>query len=233
MSWNGAIQVLEGLSYHVKASGNQQVIFGPKDPWILVALKALGTLEDRQVKLKWLKKSQRVILKLKTIRRLISQTHEKEDRRADWTVPGCLGDTSLWLSSEKSCWCWCGRQGWDYNHCNDCVCPCCWEIVAVFSVFVSKQRRHAGSDGWSPNTPAITAWIQQRALKWESAAPLISSVVDKFAYRVALHTALLLGSHIIIYYYYILHIFTVNWGKNTTWPRGCQWKTFKQGIQTP
>lgn len=52
MSWSWAIQVLEGLSYHVKASGNQKVIFDPKDPWILVALKALGTLEDK-VKLKW------------------------------------------------------------------------------------------------------------------------------------------------------------------------------------
>lgn len=56
MSWSWAIQVLAGLSYHVKASGNQKVMFDPKDPWIPVALKALGTLEDRQSKTEMIKK---------------------------------------------------------------------------------------------------------------------------------------------------------------------------------
>lgn len=45
-SW--AAQVSEALSHHIKASGNQKIIFDPQDPWVLVALKAFGTLEHRQ-----------------------------------------------------------------------------------------------------------------------------------------------------------------------------------------
>lgn len=52
-SW--AAQVPEALSHHIKASGNQKVIFDPQDPWVLVALKAFGALEDRQKTLKWYK----------------------------------------------------------------------------------------------------------------------------------------------------------------------------------
>lgn len=227
MSWSWAIQVLEGLSYHVKASGNQKVIFGPKDPWILVALKALGTLEDRQSKTEMIKKSQWLILilKFKTIRRLISQTHEKEDRKADWTVPGRLGDISLWLFHEKSCWRWCGRQGeiFDYSHNKDCVCPCCWEIVAVFSVFVSKQHRHAGSDGWSSNTcrQSLNPTV---SLEMRACSTIIKLSGGQVSIRSRAPHCIAVG---------LVHIFTVHWGKNTTWPRGCQWKTFKHGVQVP
>lgn len=75
-SWSWAAQVLEGLSHHIKASGNQQVIFDPQDPWVLVALKAFGTLEDRQKHRNDTKTSQWSIwiVQMKIIRKLFCQT---------------------------------------------------------------------------------------------------------------------------------------------------------------
>lgn len=148
MSWSWAIQVLAGLSYHVKASGNQKVIFDPKDPRIPVALKALGTLEDRQSKTEMIKK--------KKIRRDCSWM-------PGWYIPVAV-PTKMLLALM-----WRTRLDLRLQPLQRlCLCVLLRDRSSVFSV--SRQRSHAGSDGWSFNIPAIRAWIQQWALKWESAA---------------------------------------------------------------
>lgn len=40
------------VSYHIKAGGEQKVVFDPQDPGVLVALKTLGTLQDKGGKTK-------------------------------------------------------------------------------------------------------------------------------------------------------------------------------------
>lgn len=40
------------VSYHIKAGGEQEVVFDPQDPGVLVALKTLGTLQDKGDKTK-------------------------------------------------------------------------------------------------------------------------------------------------------------------------------------
>lgn len=214
-----SIQVLEGLSYHVKASGNQKVIFGPKDPWILVALKALGTLEDRQSKTEMIKKSQWLILilKFKTIRRLISQTHEKEDRKADWTVPGWHISVAVpWKKLLALMW----KTRWDlrlqplqrlclsmllFSFCVKAAPPC-WVWWVVF--------QHTCRQSLNPTV----------SLEIRACSTIIKLSGGQVSIRSRAPHCIAVG---------LVHIFTVNRGKNTTWPRGCQWKTFKHGVQVP
>lgn len=89
----------------------------------LLLWRPLVLWKTDKVKLKWWKTLNDVVLNLKIIRRMISDTQKRRQK-------GILDCSWLPGRHEKSCWRWWGGQGeiFDYNRYKDCVCPCCWEI---------------------------------------------------------------------------------------------------------
>lgn len=166
-SW--AAQVPEALSHHIKASGHQKVIFDPQDPWVLVALKAFGTLEDRQKTLKWYKNLSMSYLNLtiegdkEAVLSNIGKWRQKGRLDRSWEPPthpfNCPMRKALIFNVE-------GKNRSSITTIEATSGRAAGRSLQCFQ-FISRQRRHAGSDGWSSNTPVTRDWNRLWALKWE------------------------------------------------------------------
>lgn len=166
-SW--AAQVPEALSHRIKASGNQKVIFDPQDPWVLVALKAFGTLEDRQKTLKWYKNLSMSYLNLtiegnkEAVLSNIRKWRQKGRLDRSWEPPthpfNCPMRKALIFKVE-------GKNRSSITTTEATSGRAAGRSLQCFQ-FISRQRRHAGSDGWSSNTPVTRDRNRLWALKWE------------------------------------------------------------------